>query len=165
LRIGLELKKNHGDEESKARDLFYGLWVPNLFMERVEKNEQWSLFCPKLAPGLSDVYGDKFNELYVKYEQLGYANKQINARTLWLKILDSQMETGNPYILYKDQCNEKSNQKNLGTIKSSNLCTEIVEYSDQTQSAVCNLSSIVLPNYVENKKFDYNKLYKAFRYA
>jgi ribonucleotide reductase alpha subunit len=157
----LELKKNHGDEESKARDLFYGLWVPNLFMERVEKNEQWSLFCPKLAPGLSDVYGDKFNELYVKYEQLGYANKQINARTLWLKILDSQMETGNPYILYKDQCNEKSNQKNLGTIKSSNLCTEIVEYSDQTQSAVCNLSSIVLPNYVENKKFDYNKLYNV----
>lgn len=157
----LELKKNHGDEESKARDLFYALWVPNLFMERVEKNEIWSLFCPKKAPGLSDVYGANFNELYVKYEHMGYANKQINARTLWLKILDSQMETGNPYILYKDQCNEKSNQKNLGTIKSSNLCTEIVEYSDHNQSAVCNLSSIVLPNYVENKKFDYNKLYKV----
>lgn len=157
----LELKKNHGDEESKARDLFYALWVPNLFMERVEKNETWSLFCPKVAPGLSDVYGSNFNELYVKYELLGYANKQINARTLWLKILDSQMETGNPYILYKDHCNEKSNQKNLGTIKSSNLCTEIVEYSDQTQSAVCNLSSIVLPNYVFNKQFDYNKLYKV----
>jgi ribonucleoside-diphosphate reductase alpha chain len=157
----LELKKNHGDEESKARDLFYGLWVPNLFMERVEKNESWSLFCPKAAPGLSDVYGSNFNELYVKYEELGYAHKQINARTLWLKILDSQMETGNPYILYKDHCNEKSNQKNLGTIKSSNLCTEIVEYSDPTQSAVCNLSSIVLPNYVTNKTFDYEKLYKV----
>ena len=157
----LELKKNHGDEESKARDLFYALWVPNLFMERVEKNETWSLFCPKLAPGLSDVYGETFNDLYVKYEQLGYANKQINARTLWLKILDSQMETGNPYILYKDHCNEKSNQKNLGTIKSSNLCTEIVEYSDSTQSAVCNLSSIVLPNYVTDKQFDYEKLYKV----
>jgi ribonucleotide reductase alpha subunit len=156
----LEMKKNHGDEETKARDLFYALWVPNLFMSKIEKNEMWSLFCPYDAPGLADVCGKEFEDLYMKYETLGYARKSVSARSLWLKILDAQMETGNPYILYKDQCNLKSNQCNLGTIKSSNLCTEIVEYSDSTQTAVCTLSSIVLPNFVTPEGiFDYDKLH------
>ena len=159
----LELKKNHGDEELKARDLFYALWVSDLFMERVKDNAKWSLLCPNECPGLSDVYGDKFKELYIKYETDGKVRKVINARDLWFKILDAQMETGTPYILYKDACNIKSNQQNIGTIKSSNLCTEIIEYSDDTETAVCNLASIALPAFVneETKTFDYNKLHEV----
>mgnify|MGYP006080102629 CR=1 FL=1 len=157
----LELKKNHGDEESKARDLFYALWISDLFMERVFGNKIWSLFCPDKCPGLSDCYGDNYRQLYLKYEVEQKYNKQINARDLWLKILDSQMETGTPYILYKDAVNLKSNQKNLGTIKSSNLCCEITEYSDSLETAVCNLASISLPIFVkEDKTFDYDKLYE-----
>jgi ribonucleotide reductase alpha subunit/intein/homing endonuclease len=158
----LELRKNHGDEELKARDLFYALWISDLFMERVkEKNGKWSLFCPHECPGLSDVYGEKFNELYKKYEDEGKARKTINARDLWFAILDAQMETGTPYLLYKDACNFKSNQKNIGTIKSSNLCTEIVQYSDNKETAVCNLASIGLPSFVNetNKTFDFNHLH------
>jgi len=157
----LEMKKNHGDEELKARDLFYALWIPDLFMERVKENKKWSLICPHECPGLSDVYGDKFKELYEKYENEGRLRKTVNARDLWFKILDAQMETGTPYILYKDACNQKSNQKNIGTIKSSNLCTEIVEYSDDKETAVCNLASIALPAFVneDTKQFDYEKLH------
>ena len=155
----LELKKNHGDEESKCRDLFYALWLSDLFMERVMGNKIWSLFCPDKCPGLSDCYGDKYRKLYLQYEEEGRFNKQIDARELWIKILDSQMETGTPYLLYKDAANNKSNQKNLGTIKSSNLCSEIVEYSDANETAVCNLASIGLPMFVkEDKTFDYEKL-------
>lgn len=155
----LELRKNHGDEESKARDLFYAIWASDVFMERVIGNKIWSLFCPDKCPGLSDCYGEEFRTLYMKYEDEGKYNKQINARDLWLKILDAQMETGTPYILYKDACNSKSNQKNLGTIKSSNLCCEIVEYSDDKETAVCNLASIGLGMFVnEDKTFDYVKL-------
>ena len=159
----LELKKNHGDEELKARDLFYALWVSDLFMERVKSNAKWSLFCPHECPGLSDVYGTNFNALYEKYETDGKARKIINARDLWFKILDSQMETGTPYILYKDAANNKSNQQNLGTIKSSNLCTEILEYSDDKETAVCNLASIALPAFVNEttKTFDYDKLHQV----
>jgi ribonucleotide reductase alpha subunit len=159
----LEMKKNHGDEEMKARDLFYALWVPDLFMERVKENGKWSLFCPNEFPGLSDVYGDAFKELYEKYESSPNVRKTVNARDLWFKILDAQMETGTPYLLYKDACNNKSNQKNLGTIKSSNLCCEIVEYSDDNETAVCNLASIALPTFVnqETKEFDYDKLHKV----
>jgi ribonucleoside-diphosphate reductase alpha chain len=159
----LELKKNHGDEELKARDLFYALWVSDLFMERVKENAKWSLFCPNECPGLSDVYSDKFNELYKKYESDGKARKVVNARDLWFKILDAQMETGTPYILYKDACNIKSNQQNLGTIKSSNLCTEIIQYSDDKETAVCNLASIALPAFVDEttKTFDYDKLHEV----
>ena len=158
----LELKKNHGDEEMKARDLFYALWIPDLFMERVKENAQWCLFCPHECPGLSDVYGEQFNTLYLKYETQGKSRKTINARDLWFKILDSQMETGTPYLLYKDSANKKSNQQNLGTIKSSNLCTEIIEYSDDKETAVCNLASIGLPTFVnqETKQFDYEKLHE-----
>ena len=157
----LELKKNHGDEELKARDLFYALWMPDLFMERVKNNAKWSLFCPHECPGLSDVYGEQFKELYEKYEAEGKIRKTVNARDLWFKMLDSQMETGTPYILYKDACNQKSNQKNIGTIKSSNLCTEICQYSDDKETAVCNLASIALPAFVneETKQFDYEKLH------
>lgn len=156
----LELKKNHGDEESKCRDLFYGIWISDLFMERVIENKLWSLFCPDKTPGLADVYGENFKDLYIKYEKENRYIKQINARDLWMKILDSQMETGTPYLLYKDACNQKSNQKNLGTIKSSNLCTEIIEYSDKNETAVCNLASIALSMYVnEDKTFNYDKLY------
>tara|TARA_B110001450_G_scaffold166218_1_gene154946 strand:- start:760 stop:3336 length:2577 start_codon:yes stop_codon:yes gene_type:complete len=155
----LELKKNHGDEESKCRDLFYALWLSDLFMERVMGNKIWSLFCPDKCPGLSDCYGDKYRKLYLQYEEEGRFNKQIDARELWIKILDSQMETGTPYLLYKDAANIKSNQKNLGTIKSSNLCSEIIEYSDANETAVCNLASIGLPMFVkEDKSFDYEKL-------
>lgn len=159
----LELKKNHGDEELKARDLFYALWISDLFMERVKDNKKWALFCPNECPGLSDVYGDKFKELYEKYEIEGKARKIVNARDLWFKILDSQMETGTPYILYKDAANKKSNQQNLGTIKSSNLCCEIIEYSDANETAVCNLASIALPLFVneDTKQFDYNKLHEV----
>jgi ribonucleoside-diphosphate reductase alpha subunit len=157
----LELKKNHGDEELKARDLFYALWIPDLFMERVkEKAGKWSLFCPNECPGLSDCYGQEFKELYEKYEQEGKSRRTILARDLWFQILDAQMETGTPYLLYKDAANMKSNQKNLGTIKSSNLCCEVVQYSDNKETAVCNLASIALPAFVNEttKQFDYNKL-------
>lgn len=159
----LEMKKNHGDEEMKARDLFYALWISDLFMERVKDNGKWSLFCPNECPGLSDVYGSMFVELYEKYEQSGKARKEMNARDLWFKILDAQMETGTPYILYKDAANSKSNQMNLGTIKSSNLCTEIIEYSDDKETAVCNLASIALPTFVnqDSKTFNYNKLHEV----
>ena len=158
----LELKKNHGDEEMKARDLFYALWIPDLFMERVKDNAKWCLFCPYECTGLSDVYGEQFNTLYLKYESECKSRKTINARDLWFKILDSQMETGTPYLLYKDAANKKSNQQNLGTIKSSNLCTEIIEYSDDKETAVCNLASIGLPTFVnhETKQFDYEKLHE-----
>jgi ribonucleotide reductase alpha subunit len=157
----LELKKNHGDEELKARDLFYALWIPDLFMERIkEKSGKWSLFCPNECPGLSDCYGDEFVALYEKYETQGKARKTVSARDLWFQILDAQMETGTPYLLYKDAANKKSNQKNLGTIKSSNLCSEIVQYSDDKETAVCNLASIALPAYVNEttKQFDFTKL-------
>jgi ribonucleotide reductase alpha subunit len=158
----LEMKKNHGDEELKGRDLFYALWVSDLFMERVkEKGGKWSLFCPHECPGLSDVYGKDFVDLYTKYEAEGKARKVVEARDLWFKILDAQMETGTPYLLYKDAANTKSNQKNLGTIKSSNLCTEILQYSDNKETAVCNLASIALPSFVnlKTKEFDYHKLH------
>ena len=143
----LEMKKNHGDEEARARDLFYALWIPDLFMERVAKGLHWTLMCPDKCKGLSDVYGDKFKTLYEKYETEGCGTK-IKARDLWFKILDSQIETGTPYMLYKNACNQKSNQKNLGTIKSSNLCTEIIEYSNEEETAVCNLASIGLSKFV-----------------
>jgi ribonucleoside-diphosphate reductase alpha subunit len=159
----LEMKKNHGDEEMKARDLFYALWIPDLFMERVKNNDKWSLFCPNDCPGLDDVYGDKFVLKYQEYENLGKARKELNARDLWFKILDSQMETGTPYLLFKDAANLKSNQQNLGTIKSSNLCCEIIEYSDDKETAVCNLASIALPTFVNiiTKEFDYEKLHEV----
>jgi len=158
----LEMKKNHGDEELKARDLFYALWISDLFMERVkEKNGKWSLFCPHECPSLSDVYGVEFKKLYEKYENEGKARKTIIARDLWFAILDAQMETGTPYLLYKDAANMKSNQKNIGTIKSSNLCCEIMEYSDDKETAVCNLASIALPAFVDetNKTFDFERLH------
>ena len=157
----LEMKKNHGDEEMRARDLFYAVWVPDLFMERVKENKIWSLFCPNECPGLADTYGEKFKELYEKYEENGSFRKTINARDLWFKILDSQMETGTPYILYKDAAHKKTKQKNLGNIKSSNLCCEIMEYSDDKETAVCNLASIGLPTFVNNvtKEFDFVKLH------
>ena len=157
----LEMRKNHGDEELKARDLFYALWISDLFMERVRDNAKWCLFCPHECPGLADVYGDEFKELYEKYERLGKSKKIVNARDLWFKILDAQMETGTPYILYKDAANKKSNQKNLGTIKSSNLCCEVIQYSDPNETAVCNLASIALPSFVntETKQFDYEQLH------
>lgn len=162
LEAFLEMKKNHGDEEYKGRDLFYALWIPDLFMKRVETNAKWMLCCPNECRGLSDAYGDDFDRLYLEYESkvdtLKNA-KMVNARDIWLKILDSQMETGVPYILYKDACNKKSNQKNLGTIKSSNLCTEIVEYSDKNETAVCNLGSIALNMFVEpDGTYNYEKL-------
>jgi len=159
----LELKKNHGDEELKARDLFYALWVSDLFMDRVKNNGKWSLMCPHECPGLSDVYGNKFTKLYEKYEAEGKFRKTVNARELWFKILDAQMETGTPYILYKDAANSKSNQKNLGTVKSSNLCCEIIEYSDDKETAVCNLASIALPTFVDQttKQFNYEKLHEV----
>jgi len=159
----LEMKKNHGDEEMKARDLFYALWISDLFMERVKNNSKWSLMCPHECPGLSDVYGDKFEELYEKYELEGKVKKLVNARDLWFKILDAQMETGTPYLLFKDAANSKSNQQNLGTIKSSNLCCEIIEYSDDKETAVCNLASIALPTFIDQstKKFDYDKLHEV----
>jgi ribonucleoside-diphosphate reductase alpha chain len=145
----IELRKNHGKEEMRARDLFLALWVPNLFMQRVKDDADWSLFCPNEAKNLSDAYGEKFNKLYRKYEDEGLARKTIKARHLWTEILKAQIETGTPYILYKDACNNKSNQKNVGTIKSSNLCTEIIEYSDSKEQAVCNLASIALNKFVE----------------
>lgn len=144
----LELRKNHGKEELRCRDLFFGLWIPDLFMKRVEKDEKWTLMCPNECPGLQDVWGEKFENLYQKYEKNNQGRKCIPARELWGRIVESQTETGTPYMLYKDKCNRKSNQRNLGTIKSSNLCTEIVEYTSPDEVAVCNLASIALPKYV-----------------
>ncbi len=155
----LDLRKNHGKEEIRARDLFTAMWTPDLFMKRVEDNGEWSLFCPNEAPGLSECHGEAFEKLYTKYEKEGRARKTIKAQDLWFAILDSQIETGNPYMLYKDACNEKSNQKNLGTIKSSNLCTEILEYTSADEVAVCNLASIALPRFIEGGKFDHQKLF------
>jgi len=162
----LQMRKNHGDEEMKARDLFYALWIPDLFMERIKANGKWTLMCPDECPGLADVYGQEFVDLYEKYERDGRGKQTVNARDLWFRILDAQMETGTPYILYKDAANKKSNQKNVGTIKSSNLCTEIIEYSDENETAVCNLASLALPTYIETNKetgqpeFLYDKLYE-----
>jgi len=157
----LDLKKNHGKEELRARDLFYAMWIPDLFMEKVKENGKWSLFCPNEAPGLHDCYGEEFVALYNKYEKEGRARKTINAQDLWFSIMESQIETGTPYILYKDACNIKSNQKNLGTIKSSNLCTEIIEYTSPDEVAVCNLASISLSKFVDEDKktFDFQKLH------
>lgn len=157
----LDLKKNHGKEEMRARDLFYALWIPDLFMKRVENNEEWSLFCPNEAPGLADVYGEDFERLYEKYEKEGRARRTIKAQDLWFEVLEAQMETGTPYMLYKDAANKKSNQKNLGTIKSSNLCTEIIEYTSPDEVAVCNLASIALPKFVQDGAFDHEKLYEV----
>jgi len=156
----LDLRKNHGKEEQRARDLFYALWTPDLFMQRVEENGDWTLMCPHECPGLSDTHGKKFEKLYKKYESEGKGRKTIKAQELWFKILESQIETGTPYMLYKDAANEKSNQKNLGTIKSSNLCTEIIEYTSPDEVAVCNLASIALPKFVIDGKFDFEKLFK-----
>ncbi len=163
----LDLRKNHGKEEMRARDLFYALCTPDLFMERVEANAEWSLFCPNECPDLHDSYGEKFNELYHKYESEGRARKTIKARELWDAITQSQIETGTPYMLYKDACNSKSNQKNLGTIRSSNLCTEIVEYTAEDEVAVCNLASIALPKFVnmEDGTFNHEKLYEVTYHA
>jgi ribonucleoside-diphosphate reductase alpha chain len=163
----LKLKLNTGSEEERCRDLFYALWISDLFMERVEKNEQWTLFCPSEAPGLADVYGTEFKELYERYEREGRGRKQVDAQKLWFKVLDSQIETGTPYLLYKDAANKKSNQKNIGVIKSSNLCTEILEYSSPEETAVCNLASIALPMYVDAKKktFNYDKLREVVKVA
>ncbi|RKO92022.1 ribonucleoside-diphosphate reductase large subunit, partial [Blyttiomyces helicus] len=160
----LDLKKNTGKEENRARDLFYSLWIPDLFMKRIESNGDWSLFCPSEAPGLDDTWGEKFEELYESYERSGIARKVIKAQKLWYAILESQTETGTPYMLYKDACNRKSNQQNLGTIKCSNLCTEIIEYSSPDEVAVCNLASISLPNFVVGKgnavTYDFENLRK-----
>lgn len=159
----LELRKNHGKEELRARDLFYALWISDLFMQRVEEEGDWSLFCPHDAPGLAECWGAEFEALYTRYEQEGRARKVVKARDLWTQILDAQIETGNPYMLYKDACNGKSNQQNLGTIQSSNLCTEIIEYTAPDEVAVCNLASLALPKYVIDGKFDHQKLYEVTR--
>ncbi|WP_440133719.1 ribonucleoside-diphosphate reductase subunit alpha [Chitinophaga sancti] len=155
----LDLRKNHGKEEMRARDLFYALWVPDLFMKRVEENGEWSLFCPHEAPGLHECWGEAFEKLYTKYESENRARKTVKAQDLWFAILDAQIETGNPYLLYKDAANSKSNQQNLGTIKSSNLCTEIIEYTDANEVAVCNLASLALPRFVIDGKFDHQRLF------
>jgi ribonucleoside-diphosphate reductase alpha subunit len=159
----LEIRLNQGDEEARCRDLFSALWIPDLFMKRVEESGQWSLFCPDKAPGLSDAVGEDFEALYTKYEEEGRATATVPAADVWKAILKSQTETGTPYMLYKDACNQKSNQKNLGVIKSSNLCTEILEFTDKDETAVCNLASIALPKYVdpETKTFDYEKLHEV----
>ena len=162
----LDLRKNHGNETDRARDLFYALWTPDLFMQRVKENGTWSLFCPNECPGLADCFGDEFVELYTKYEREGKARQTIKAQQLWFAVLDSQVETGTPYMLFKDACNSKSNQQNLGTIKCSNLCTEIVEYTAPDEAAVCNLASISLsklvtpPNHPDEAggSFDFDKL-------
>ncbi len=157
----LQLKKNHGKEELRARDLFYAMWIPDLFMKRVESNEEWSLFSPDEAKDLHETYGEEFEKLYEKYEKEGKARKTVKAQDLWFEILESQIETGNPYILYKDAANKKSNQKNLGTIKSSNLCTEIIEYTSPDEVAVCNLASIALNKFVKDDlTYDHQKLYE-----
>ncbi|MDH3649897.1 MAG: ribonucleoside-diphosphate reductase subunit alpha [Saprospiraceae bacterium] len=159
----LDLKKNHGKEELRARDLFYAMWISDLFMERVKEDGEWSLFCPNECPGLDDTYGDDFNKLYEKYEQEGRARKTMKAQELWFAILESQIETGTPYVLYKDAANEKSNQKNLGTIRSSNLCTEIMEYTSRDEVAVCNLASLSLPKFISSGVFDFEKLFEIAR--
>ncbi|WP_339751254.1 ribonucleoside-diphosphate reductase subunit alpha [uncultured Winogradskyella sp.] len=156
----LDLKKNHGAEELRARDLFYAMWMPDLFMKRVQENAEWTLMCPNECPGLSDVHSEEFEALYLKYESAGKGRKAIKARELWEKILESQIETGTPYMLYKDAANRKSNQKNLGTIKSSNLCTEIMEYTSPDEVAVCNLASIALPMFIKNGEFDHKELFR-----
>ena len=159
----LELRKNHGKEEQRARDLFYALWIPDLFMKRVKNNQDWTFMCPNECPGLSDCWGTEFETLYEKYERDGRGKKTIKAQALWSQIIDSQVETGTPYMVYKDTCNRKSNQQNLGTIKSSNLCTEIVEYTSKDEVAVCNLASISLSSFAdrEKKTFDYEKLHRV----
>lgn len=157
----LDMRKNHGKEELRARDLFYALWIPDLFMKRVEANGEWSLFCPNEAPGLSECFGEEFEQLYGQYEAEGRARKIVKAQELWFKILESQIETGTPYMLYKDAANSKSNQQNLGTIKSSNLCTEILEYTSPDEVAVCNLASLSLPRFVLDGKFDHQKLFEV----
>ncbi|MDZ7612609.1 MAG: ribonucleoside-diphosphate reductase subunit alpha [Flavobacteriaceae bacterium] len=164
----LDLRKNHGKEEMRARDLFYAMWIPDLFMKRVEEDKNWTLMCPNECPHLFDNYGEKFDELYLKYENAGKGRKTIKARELWEKILESQIETGTPYMLYKDSVNRKSNQKNLGTIRSSNLCTEIMEYTSEDEVAVCNLASVALPMFVSeeadgSKFFDHKKLFKVIK--
>ncbi len=161
----LDLRKNHGKEELRARDLFFALWTPDLFMKRVKENGEWTLMCPNECPGLADTYGKNFEKLYKKYEKAGKGRKTIKARELWEKIVEAQVETGTPYILYKDACNEKSNQKNLGTIRSSNLCTEIIEYTAPDEVAVCNLASIALPMFIdeETNTLDHQKLYNITR--
>ncbi|MEM9675328.1 MAG: ribonucleoside-diphosphate reductase subunit alpha [Bacteroidota bacterium] len=161
----LQLKRNHGKEELRARDLFYALWIPDLFMKRVEDNEEWSLFCPNECPGLYDKYGEEFEKMYEKYEREGRARRTVRAQDLWFEILEAQVETGTPYMLFKDAANKKSNQKNLGTIRSSNLCTEIIEYTSKDEVAVCNLASIALPKFISqdengNNFFDHQKLYE-----
>ena len=164
IEVFLQMRKNHGDEELKARDLFYGLWIPDLFMERVKANSTWTLMCPDECPGLSDVYGDEFKELYERYESQGRGKKTMQARDLWFQILDAQMETGTPYLCYKDAANRKSNQKNIGIIKSSNLCTEILEVSTSKETAVCNLASIALPSFVDTStqppSYNFEKLHE-----
>jgi ribonucleoside-diphosphate reductase subunit M1 len=156
----LDAKKNTGKEESRARDLFFGLWIPDLFMKRVEQNADWTLMCPHECPGLPEVWGNQFEELYLEYEQKGKGRKTIKAQKLWYAIIESQIETGTPYMLYKDACNRKSNQQNLGTIKCSNLCTEVVEYSDKDEVAVCNLASIAVNMFVRpDKSYDFEKLH------
>lgn len=159
----LNLRKNHGKEEVRARDLFYALWTPDLFMQRVEKNQDWTLFCPHEAPGLADVYGKEFEALYEQYEKEGRGRQTVKAQKLWYAILEAQTETGTPYMLYKDACNEKSNQKNLGTIRSSNLCTEIVEYTAPDEVAVCNLASLALPTFVDQARgeYDFGRLHEV----
>jgi len=159
----LELKKNHGKEEQRARDLFYALWICDLFMERVKNNENWSLFCPNEAPGLCDTYGGEFEALYHKYEREGKARKVVRAQDIWSAIIESQIETGTPYMLYKDAANRKNNQKNLGTIRSSNLCTEIMEYTSADEVAVCNLASLALPKFVNDGEFNHEQLFNITR--
>lgn len=157
----LDLRKNHGKEELRTRDLFTALWIPDLFMKCVEANAEWSLFCPNEAPGLNACWGEEFEQLYNRYVEEGRARKVIKAQELWFKILEAQIETGSPYMLYKDACNRKSNQQNLGTIQSSNLCTEIIEYTAPDEIAVCNLASLALPRFVKNGEFDYQKLFEV----
>ena len=170
IEMFLDMRKNHGDEDLKARDLFYALWTPDLFMQRVKDNGDWTLMCPDECPGLSDVYGEEFEDLYTSYEKSGKGRRTVKARELWFRVLDAQMETGTPYLLYKDAVNKKCNQKNLGTIKSSNLCCEITEYSDEDETAVCNLASIALPAFIKDapdgssdKVFDYELLHSVAR--
>lgn len=157
----LDLRKNHGKEEVRARDLFYALWIPDLFMKRVKENGDWTLMCPNECPGLSDCWGEEFEALYMKYESEGKGRETIKAQDLWYKIIEAQIETGNPYMLYKDAANRKSNQQNLGTIKSSNLCTEIIEYTSPDEIAVCNLGSIAIPKFVKDGEFDHQKLFEV----
>ncbi len=161
----LELKKNHGKEEMRARDLFYAMWIPDLFMKRVEQGGDWTLMCPNECPGLCDVHSEAFEEMYTSYEAQGKGRKTVKARELWDKIVESQIETGTPYMLYKDAANRKSNQKNLGTIRSSNLCTEILEYTSPDEIAVCNLASLSLPMFVEKGEFNHKKLFEVTKHV